>query len=595
MTSGKRRLDKLEGHLTPRQAALMWMNDAHQFGTMTQYADSLKGGPESAWPIPRLCNQMEASVSQAMKGRPKIEIRQALRQADLDVLFLFFLHQKCNSLLMERERYYSTYSLMLSKQLGSLAREQMWNDEALWNRMLVGLRLPYPLDPETVAAVEGAIEHYVMPWEVLEESDDLSRWVTNSFLAEGKDELPDDAYRLQHDYSGSLPGPDPEEVQALFPDQESFDKFLAGEDYNYGLADVTDEEYNERYETIMSAIRDLGLEGSVMELPPVPHAFLREAPLVDGEWIDRYVVELAEWGARLVQQGLAVEESDDPHALAWFNISDPEAGENAPAEMTLKLWQQAQRHLARSPGRTKEIEGHHYFNWEDYLGWRGRRVKGDLTARISQGLIVSQWNRWVEQQGGEGKATLAGVLVDRLSCHAEGYQHQVCQDAGDLDKEQRQRRSLLETLWLNKPNSKSEERFNERARNWKELARDFLLELYTLRQVIDSINQRYFEGHQVLFTKVAQGFKELVDHTERLVDLYSSNLSEELDRLATLLPEGDSEKSEESFHIDLPTLEELSGKSTRHQVAYLVDMAKVEALDTMGENRKAVELLDRHV
>ena len=30
-------------------------------------------------------------------------------------------------------------------------------------------------------------------------------------------------------------------------------------------------------------------------------------------------------------------------------------------------------------------------------------------------------------------------------------------------------------------------------------------------------------------------------------------------------------------------------------LAYLVDMAKVEALDTMGENRKVVKLLGRHV
>ena len=35
-------------------------------------------------------------------------------------------------------------------------------------------------------------------------------------------------------------------------------------------------------------------------MPSVPHQFLQEAPLVNGEWIDGYIVELAEWGARLV-------------------------------------------------------------------------------------------------------------------------------------------------------------------------------------------------------------------------------------------------------------------------------------------------------
>ena len=42
-------------------------------------------------------------------------------------------------------------------------------------------------------------------------------------------------------------------------------------------------------------------------------------------------------------------------------------------------------------------------------------------------------------------------------------------------------------------------------------------------------------------------------------------------------------------------LDGLTEQPAKHDAAYLVDMAKVEALDTMGENRKAVELLGRHV
>ena len=62
-----------------------------------------------------------------------------------------------------------------------------------------------------------------------------------------------------------------------------------------------------------------------------------------------------------------------------------------------------------------------------------------------------------------------------------------------------------------------------------------------------------------------------------------------------LLPEEDSQKSVEPFSLDVSTLDALTEKPAKHEVAYLVDMAKVEALDTMGENRKAVELLERHV
>ena len=81
MSSGNRRLDKLEGNLTPKQAALLWMADSHQFDTMNEYADSLKGASDSAWPIPRLCDQVYASVTKAMKGQPKEKLGPALRRA----------------------------------------------------------------------------------------------------------------------------------------------------------------------------------------------------------------------------------------------------------------------------------------------------------------------------------------------------------------------------------------------------------------------------------------------------------------------------------------------------------------------------------
>ena len=147
----------------------------------------------------------------------------------------------------------------------------------------------------------------------------------------------------------------------------------------------------------------------------MPHPFLREAHLAEGQWIDRYVVELAEWGARLRQQGLVVEESDDPHPLAWFRITDPESGTVANPDLTGRLWQQTLKHLDRFPGRTREIDGRKYLNSEAYLGWRGRRVKGDIQSGPIPGLVASRWNQWVKEQGGDGKTTLAGVPVGKLA------------------------------------------------------------------------------------------------------------------------------------------------------------------------------------
>ena len=68
-----------------------------------------------------------------------------------------------------------------------------------------------------------------------------------------------------------------------------------------------------------------------------------------------------------------------------------------------------QKALGCISGSTRVIDERQYLNFADYLKWRGRRNKGDLKSGMRRGLVVSSWNQWVESQGGEGVATLAGV------------------------------------------------------------------------------------------------------------------------------------------------------------------------------------------
>ena len=47
--------------------------------------------------------------------------------------------------------------------------------------------------------------------------------------------------------------------------------------------------------------------------------------------------------------------------------------------------------------------------------------------------------------------------------------------------------------------------------------------------------------------------------------------------------------------LDLEVLRTVADKTVAGRVSYLVDMAKAEALDALGENRAAVELIERHL
>ena len=596
MSKNIQRVAKLETGLTPKQAILLWFQEAHGFNTSFEYIHHLKSQPDSAAPIPRLTDQVAEAVKQTLKGHRREEIDKAVRQAYKDVLFLFFLHQQVNRKLISEERYFWTQGRFLIAELKSLLREQALGRRMRWNQIRVGIETPYPLDSETAAAVEAAKQHYVMTWELLEEGDDLGQWLLESFLAKGNTALPDGAYGMmsgaKHLYSKV---PTEDEVRPLFEDAESFQKFLDGEDYSYGLADVPDAEYDEHYEAIVSAIKGVAKQGIVVDMPSVPHQFLQEAPLVDGDWIDGYIVELAEWGARLVEKGLLLEESGDYQPMAWKRIINQEHGSEACAAVSMKLWQQTRKRLAAFPGSTRVIDERQYLNFADYLKWRGRRNKGDLKSGMRRGLVVSSWNQWVESQGGEGVATLAGVASGILDCYLDGYRYRVCRNAGELAEEVSRRESLLESVKVWEPDSSNDERFRQRVEHWKISALGFLPEIYILSRAINSISQRYFEGQDPLFSEVSDGFDQLLALVEKLVNIYNEALAGDIERSERLLIEPGEGQNQSPLTIDLAGLVETVQGSAKEQVAYLVDMAKADALDLLGETRQAFELVDRHV
>ena len=123
----------------------------------------------------------------------------------------------------------------------------------------------------------------------------------------------------------------------------------------------------------------------------------------------------------------------------------------------------------------------------------------------------------------------------------------------------------------------------------------FLREVYLLSQAIESINQRYFDGLQSLFPKVAQGFDQLVSIIEELVEIYNRGIAEGLEFLVRLPQEPGSEEPKAPLSIDLASLTEQSRQPNNALITSLVDMAKAGALTHIGETDKALELVDRHI
>ena len=105
-----------------------------------------------------------------------------------------------------------------------------------------------------------------------------------------------------------------------------------------------------------------------------------------------------------------------------------------------------------------------------------------------------------------------------------------------------------------------------------------------MRDAIAFVSRKYFDGHEMLFSEVADGFNVTVKYLEELAEMYN-------DEVMSM----GRHKHRNGRLIDPASLQAECAQSSAAHIAYLVDMAKAEALDFMGDNQAAVELAERHI
>jgi hypothetical protein len=443
----------------------------------------------------------------------------------------------------------------------------------------VNLEMPYPLDAETAAVVEAAVRHHLTTWEQLKADGTVEDWLYDYLVSQGATELPEDGCEY-HDgkWYPTVNEINEKEVRACFKEETEFEKFRSGMDYSHGLASITDAEFSAHYEQIVAAIQELVDSGQVkagvvLNLESVPIPFLMEVPLADGVWLDRHVLELAEGGALLQHRGYQMKEGEYQHPLAQERFTRNDGKEIDQAE-TQVLKRQVVRHLRKFTGRKKKIDGRLYINFEDYHTWPGRKVRGDLKAGVKKGLVTAAWNSWVDAHGGDDVALVASVPVVRLQCCVDECSYQIC---SNVNEQLRRRGQLLESLriWQSKPERKAEQ-----LRDWKDIAEVFLADLFAFQDALAFIGKHYFDGHQILFPDLDRYLADLVEETGELVGMFNDSCAEE---------------AEQNYLIDLEEVRKGASEKATEQTAFLVDMAKAEALDAMGEPRVARELAERHL
>jgi len=115
-----KRLDHLETSLTPLEAVLLWLAEAHAHPSLTAYMLTLKGQPLAAYPLVWLPDLVEPGVRAAHKGEPRSDVDHAVFEAKRDLAFLFHLVMQGNAVWFEKERALSLGYLLVVEKLARL-------------------------------------------------------------------------------------------------------------------------------------------------------------------------------------------------------------------------------------------------------------------------------------------------------------------------------------------------------------------------------------------------------------------------------------------------------------------------------------------
>jgi hypothetical protein len=468
------RLTKIEMALTPKQIALKWLADARRY-TLTEYRQSL--GTDQPRLREGVMDAVEKAVRAAMKHADVTTADRALRQTLADADFLMCLALEANEAVVWTVDL-PTIALFVSEltDLGERAAVIADMHAQFWFLSAE----PYPVDLDTSAAYT---------------------WVRQGWIHGPDDCRADvDSWTRQHFAHGERVSTTEFEATRASV-QAAFDALVA--------------------EGALPVGRAVDLE-LPLDAPP-------RVPLFDGEWIDRWLVELAEWHAALIALGF-VDLRSDPHALAWPEYRRPGASSDEEGAVVTQqeladVRLSVRERLTAFPGRTREHAGRVFLACDDYQNWDGRAAQ-PLTEVT--GVTPASWNAWIAANGGVD-AQLAGVRVAPFDVLLRDDFIVVVDDEKRLTQ-QTTRRHHFDRIrsWLvelgptrDRPALTGSAAFVARR---AALGSDVLahgVALFQLKAAIDRLQTRFFEGLPILFQDIHQNLDRAIEQLGRVVALFN--------------------------------------------------------------------------
>lgn len=343
----------------------------------------------------------------------------------------------------------------------------------------------YPLSDEMADLFLSLNEKSVKTWDEMKK-EEMKHMVREHFVSMGKEEIP-----LEWIFLRYLPAPNDstsakliKEVRSAFNSPEDADDFLNGKDFNHGLLDVRDRDFDAAVEAFCNEVKSLAKKGElkiggVLYPEAPPNLFMAAIPLVDKEWIDSKALAVLEWHKMIADKGYVMIHPEGDNSLAWPIVLDKtaedeeledESGDESKDESDKPLslqgegsdlneddedddeeedeedeekeeeeeeyeleilekheqysiYLEAEEHVKSLNLEERVIDGRTHVSLEDYFSCDGCLLnQGEF--EIEEGIAINSWNRLVEERGGEGEAKIGEVPLFKMDFAIEPHEIQ---------------------------------------------------------------------------------------------------------------------------------------------------------------------------
>jgi hypothetical protein len=309
------------------------------------------------------------------------------------------------------------------------------------------------------------------------------------------------------------------------------------------------------------------LYGLSVDLGTTPVTVLRNAPLIDGQWVDKTAIELAEFGRLLRARRMKIE----PGEVSYFATVRASAEDTKIAAMRAEV---AAR-LARFPGRTNQIGGRCYLHLDDYRAWPERKAGGSLP--ITRGVITWAWNHLLRKLSTGAGAKIAGVSLEMLGENPSGGATHRQLDLPLNVKFMKEYLGLPGGLEIA-----------------ASLISTLLIKTRAMAIASERLSRRHLQGRKILFKTSFTQLESLAEEARSFADIYN----EIAETMYKQVPEtvADAAVSFEGWRrfrkIDFSKVEKAAQRKASGTVSEVVGTSKAHMLSRFGERDKTLKVYE---